>query len=75
MYEIFLTSIDDTIETVPEDASRSDAGAVIQSGTRNEIALGQSGAPAVAQEHTAKRPTRTRRVHNLPGTPGRSLSS
>jgi sulfonate transport system permease protein len=38
MYEIFLTSIDDTIETVPEDASRSDAGAVIQSGTRNEIA-------------------------------------
>jgi sulfonate transport system permease protein len=37
MYEIFLTSIDDTIETVPEDASRSDAGAVIQSGTRNEI--------------------------------------
>jgi sulfonate transport system permease protein len=37
MYEIFLTSIDDTIETVPEDASRSHAGAVIQSGTRNEI--------------------------------------
>ena len=37
MYEIFLTSIDDTIETVPENASRSNAGAVIQSGARDEI--------------------------------------
>jgi sulfonate transport system permease protein len=37
MYEIFLTSIDDTVETVPVDASRGDDGAVIRSGTRNEI--------------------------------------
>jgi sulfonate transport system permease protein len=37
MYEIFLTSIEDTIDTVPEDVGRSEAGAAIQSRTRHAI--------------------------------------
>jgi sulfonate transport system permease protein len=41
MYEIFLSSIEHTIETVPEDVSRSDAGAAVQS--RKRYAIGGHG--------------------------------
>ncbi len=35
-------------------------------GSRSELLLDQAGAPAVAQEHAAKRLGRVRRVHDLP---------
>jgi sulfonate transport system permease protein len=37
MYEIFLTSIEHTIDGVPEDVDRSDAGTAVQSRTRHAI--------------------------------------
>jgi sulfonate transport system permease protein len=37
MYEIFLTSIEHTIETVPDDVTGSDAGATVQSRKRHVI--------------------------------------
>jgi sulfonate transport system permease protein len=37
MYEIFLTSIEHTIDGVPEDVDQSDAGTAVQSRTRHAI--------------------------------------